>query len=157
MCSSNGAHRVRRWPIIEKNAAATVDLQVDEAGRKHRSGRHDFGWPVSRTLIARRDALNHPAIDQDDRVMVPSISIESTVSRNCQPGSSCVFGWFQTHRLTSSLAGWVGRIDPLAERLDGPARSRGHRHDSGTQGANKRSGRCSQHVGHWASPFFANT
>jgi hypothetical protein len=106
MCSSNGAHRVRRWLIIEKNAAATVDLQVDEAGRKHRPGRHDFGWPVIRTLVTRRDALNHPTIDQDDRAIVPSISIENTVSRNRQLGSSGVFGWFQTHRLTSSLADW---------------------------------------------------
>jgi hypothetical protein len=106
MCSSNGAHRVRRWVIIEKNAAATVDLQVDEAGRKHRAGRHNFGWPVIRTLITRRDALNHPTIDQDDRIIVPSISIENTVGRNCQLGSSGVFGWFQTHRLSSSLAGW---------------------------------------------------
>jgi hypothetical protein len=81
-------------------------LQVDEAGRKHRPGRHDFGWPVIRTLIARRDALNHPTIDQDDRIIVPSISIENTVSRNCQLRSAGVFGWFQTHRLTSLLAGW---------------------------------------------------
>src|SRR6266852_1194800 len=101
MCAGDGAHRVRRWRIIEKNAAAAIDLQVDEARRKHRPGRHDFGWPVSRTLIARSDALNHPTIDQDDRIMVPSISIENTVSRNCQPGSSGALGWLQTHRLTS--------------------------------------------------------
>jgi hypothetical protein len=37
---------------------------------------------------------------------VPTISIENTVSRNRQLGSSGVFGWFQTHRLTSSLADW---------------------------------------------------
>src|SRR5258707_1423947 len=137
MSSSNGAHRVRRWLIIEKNAAAAVDLQVDEAGRKHRPGRHDFGWPVSHTLIARRDALNHPAIDQDDRIMVPSISIENTVSRNCRLGCWGVFGWFQTHRLTSSLAGCVGRIDPLAERLDGPAQpgTPSRRWNSGSQPA----------------------
>jgi len=106
MRSSNRAHRVWRWVIIEENAAATVDLQVDEAGRKHRPGRHNFGWPVIRTLITRRDALNHPTIDRDDRIIVPSISIENTVSRNCQLRSAGVFGWFQTHRLTSSLAGW---------------------------------------------------
>ena len=105
MCSSNGAHRVRRWLIIEKKAAATVDLQVDEAGRQHRPGRHNFGRPVIRTLITRRDALNHSTIDQDDRIIVPSISIENTVSRNCQPVSSRVFGWFLTYRLTASLAG----------------------------------------------------
>src|SRR6266478_8771945 len=109
MGSSNGAHGVRRRRIIEKNAAAAVDLQVDEAGRKHRSGRHSFGRPVTRALITRRDALNHPTIEQDDRIIVPSISIENTVSRNCQPGSSAVFGWFQVHRLTSSLAGWQAR------------------------------------------------
>src|SRR3981189_2795685 len=106
MSSSNGAHRVRRWLIIEKNAAATVDLQVDEAGCKHRPGRHNFGWPVTRTLITWRDALNHPTIDQDDRIIVPSMPIENTASRNCQLGCSGLFGWFQTHRLTSSLASW---------------------------------------------------
>src|SRR5258708_39632730 len=146
MCSGNGAHRVRRWRIIEENAAATVDLQVDEAGRKHRPGRHDFGWPVTRTLIARRDAHNHPTIDQEDRIMVPSIATENTVSRNGQPGSSGVFGWFQTHRLTSSLAGWGGRIDPLDGLQDAPARRPGHHYDSGTQGANERSGGCSHNI-----------
>src|SRR5882762_6955978 len=146
MCSGNGAHRVRRWLIIEENAAATVDLQVDEAGRKHRPGRHEFGWPVTRTLIARRDAHNHPTIDQDDRIMVPSIAIENTVSRNGQPGSSGVFGWFQSHRLTSWLAGWGGRIGPLAQLQIVPARRLGHHYDSGTQGANERSGRCSHNI-----------
>src|SRR5258707_7034805 len=141
MGSSNGAHRLRRRRIIEKNAAATVDLQVDEAGRKHRPARHNLGWPVSRTLIARRDALNHPAIDQDDRIVVPAITIENTVSGNCQPGSSGVFGWFQTHRLTSSLAGWQARIDPLAEPQDAPAPSPVCYNESGTQAASKRSGR----------------
>src|SRR6266571_3327206 len=109
MGASNGAHRLRRRLIIEKNAAAPVDLQIDEAGRKHRRGRHDFDWPVSRTLITRRDALNHPTIDQDDRIIVPSITIENTASRKCQPGAPGVFGWFQTHRLSSSLAGWQAR------------------------------------------------
>src|ERR1700682_6042748 len=110
MCSSNGAHRLRSWFIVEKNAAATVDLQVDEARRKHRPGRHNFGWPVIRTLITRRDALNHPTIDQDDRIIVPSISIKNPVSRNCQLGSSRVFGWSQTHRLLTGQV--VGPIDP---------------------------------------------
>src|SRR6266436_3521602 len=103
MGSSNGAHRVRRWLIIEENAAAAIDLQIDEAGREHRSGRHDFGWPVTRTLITRRDTLNHPTIDQDDRIIVPSNSIENTISRNCKLRSAGVFGWFWAHRLTSSL------------------------------------------------------
>jgi hypothetical protein len=106
MRSSNRSHRIGCWVIVEKNAAATIDLQVDEAWRKHRPGRHNFGWPVARALITRGDALNHPTIDQDGRIIVPSISIENTVSRNRQLGSSGVFGWFQTHRLTSSLAGW---------------------------------------------------
>src|ERR1700737_833328 len=97
MCSSNGAHRVRRWPIIEKNSAATVDLQVDEAGRKHRPGRHNFGWPVTRTLITRRDALNHPTIDQDDRAIVPSISIKKRVTENSNRVFSRVCGWFGPH------------------------------------------------------------
>ena len=104
MCLRNRAHRIRRWLIIEENAAATVDLQVDEAGRKHRPGRHDLGGPVIRSLIARRDALNYPMVDQDDRIIVPPISIENTITRNCQFGRLGVFGCLWTHRLTSSLA-----------------------------------------------------
>src|ERR1700704_1041542 len=103
MYTSNGAHRLRRRVIIEKNAAATVYLQIDEAGRKQGSGRHKFNWPVTRTLITRRDTLNHPTIDHNDGIIVPSISIENTVSRNCKPRSAGVFGWFWTHPLTSSL------------------------------------------------------
>jgi hypothetical protein len=48
--------------------------------------------------------LNHPAIDQDDCIIVPSNSIENTVRRNCEPGYCGVFGWFSTHRFACSLA-----------------------------------------------------
>ena len=75
--------------IIEKNAAAAIDLQVDEAGRKHRSGRHNFGWPViphSRSRGAMRLNASHAAIKMT-RIIVPSVSIENAVSRNCQLGS----------------------------------------------------------------------
>src|SRR6202790_5828248 len=40
----------------------------------------------------------------------------------------------------------VGPIDPFAVLQDPPARSPGQHHESGTQGANKRSGRCSHNV-----------
>src|SRR3954454_13117213 len=114
MRASNGTHRVRRWLIIEKNAASTVDLQIDEAGCKQRTGRHDFGCPVTCTMMMRCDALNHSTIDHDERIIVPSISIENTVSRNCQLSSLGMFGWFLTH---GSLPNWpVGRPDrSLAE------------------------------------------
>src|SRR5215210_793481 len=117
MCSSNGTHRVRRWLIIEKNAAPTVDLQVDEAGCKYRTGRHSFAGPVTRTMMMRRDALNHSTIDQDDRIIVPSISIENAVSRNCRLSSLGVFGWFLNH---GSLPHWpVGQARfTLAELQD---------------------------------------
>jgi hypothetical protein len=100
----NGAHRVRRRRIIEQNAAAAIDLQIDEAGRQHRSRRHDFGRPVTHTLTARRDILNHPTIDQDDGIVVPSNSIENTVCRNCEPGCFGVFGWFWADCFACSLA-----------------------------------------------------
>jgi len=82
------------WIVIEKNPAATVDLQVDEAGRKQRSRWHNFGQPVTRTLITRRDALNHSTIDHDHGIVVPTMSIENAVGRNCRRGSSGVSGWF---------------------------------------------------------------
>src|ERR1700738_1241396 len=104
MGAGNGAHRLRRWRIIEKNAAAAIDLQVDETGRQHRSRRHDLGWPSARTLIPRQDALDHPAIDHEDRIIVPSLSVENTVSRNGPLRPSDVVGGLQTHRLASSLA-----------------------------------------------------
>ena len=124
MCSSNGEHRVRRWLIIEKNAAATADLQVDEARRKHRPGRHTLGWQVTRTLIARHDAMDHPTIDQDDRAIVPSISIENTVSRNYQLVSSLGSAGFgpMPYFLTGRT---VDPIDPSAELQGFPARSPG--------------------------------
>jgi hypothetical protein len=132
MCSSNGAHRLRRWLVIEENAAAAIDLQIDEAGREHRSGRHNFGWPVTRTLITPPDTLNHPTIDQDDRIIVPSISIENTVSRNCKLGSSDAFGRFWTHRLTSSLAKFVGPVDPLIDLQYALSRCPAHQRNSGS-------------------------
>jgi hypothetical protein len=143
MGSSNGAHRVRRWFIIEEKAAAAVDLQIDEAGRKQGPGRHRFDWPVTRSLISRRDTLNHPTINQDDGIIVPSISIENTLSRNCKLKSAGVFGWFWTHRITSSLAGFIGPADP---RSTCRMHCLGARRTSGTQGANKRSRRYGQTV-----------
>jgi hypothetical protein len=86
MSSSNRAHRFQRWSIIEENAAAAVDLEVDETGRKDRPGWHEFGWPVTPALITRLNTPNHPVIDQEDRIIVPAMSIEDTVSRNCRPG-----------------------------------------------------------------------
>ena len=77
--------------------------------------------PLTRALVPRRDALNHPAIDQDHRIIVPSVSIEDTVGRNRQPGcSGCSAG----SRPIASLPHWPagGPIDP---RLDAPARCAG--------------------------------
>ena len=85
MGPGDGAHRLRRWLVIEQNAAAAIDLQVDEAGREHHSPRYDLGWPAIRILTARRDTLNHSAVDQDDGIIVPSNSIEDMVRRNCKP------------------------------------------------------------------------
>ena len=127
MCLRNRTHRVGRWLVIEENAAATVDLQVDEAGRKHRPGRHGFDVPVACSLIARRDALNYLMIDQDDRIIVPSVSIENTISRNCRFGRSGLFGWLWTHRLTSSLASIVrAELRWLTNVPEGTARTFEH-------------------------------
>ena len=84
----DGTHRVRRWLIIEENATAAIDLQVDKPRHEHRSGRHNFSWQTSRTLIAGCDRLNDPTCDQNDRMIVPSVSIENAVRRNCK------LGWF---------------------------------------------------------------
>src|SRR5215210_9065796 len=111
MCSSNGAHRGRRWVIIEKNAAPAVDLQVDESRRKQCRWRHDFDWPVIRALVERGDAMDQSPINQEDRVIVPLVSIEDTAGRNCQPGPCRAFGWFQTHPLTSSQDQLIAPID----------------------------------------------
>jgi hypothetical protein len=43
MRPGDGTHCVRRWLIIEENATAAIDLQVDEPRREYRSGRHNFG------------------------------------------------------------------------------------------------------------------
>src|SRR3954447_5469681 len=111
MCSSNGAHRIRRWVIIEKDAATAVELQVDEPRRKQCRWRHDFDWPILRKLFERSDTLDQSTLDQEDRVIVPLASIEDTAGRNCQPGPCRAFGSFQTHPLTSSKPGLVAPID----------------------------------------------
>src|ERR1700694_410035 len=109
MGSRNGAHRFRRGFIIEENAAAAVDLEVDKAGRKNRPGRHELGRPVAPTLITRHNTLNHPTIDQEDRIIVPAMSIKNAVGRNPRLGCSGVVGWFRAHRLTSLPADWRAR------------------------------------------------
>jgi hypothetical protein len=68
-------------------------------------------------MMMRRDPLNHSAIYQDDRIVVPSISVENTVSRNCQLSPLGVFGWFLTHGSLPYRP--VGRPDrSLAELQD---------------------------------------
>jgi hypothetical protein len=115
MGSSNRAHRVRRWVIIEKDAAATVDLQVDEAGRKQRPRWHNFDRPVIRIAITRRNALNHSTIDHDQGIVVPPMAIENAVSRDCRRAASGISVWFWTHCLASSLAKL--QADQSADRL----------------------------------------
>src|SRR6267142_7209274 len=112
MRSSNRSHRIGCWVIIEKNAAATIDLQVDEAWRKHRPGRHNFGWPVTRVLITRRDALNHPRSIKMTASLchrypskIRSAEIAKWDLRACSAGSRPIAS-LPTGRL-------VGPIDPL--------------------------------------------
>src|SRR3954462_4156719 len=100
----NCAHRVRRRIIVEQDSAATVDLQVDEAGRKQRPWWHDLDRTVIRSLIARRNALNHSTLDHDQGIIVPTMAIENAVGRDCGRACSGISIWFWTHCLTSSPA-----------------------------------------------------
>jgi len=104
MGSRNRAHRVRRRIIVEKDPAATVDLQVDEAGRKQRPRWHDVDRTVIRSLIPRRNALNNSTLDHDQGIIVPTMAIENAVSRDCGRAYSGISVWFWTHCLTSSPA-----------------------------------------------------
>src|SRR5258705_5876563 len=109
MRPSNRAHRVRRWVIVEKDPAATVHLQVDEAGRKQRPRRHNIDWPLARTLTTRRDALNHSTVDYDQGIIVPTLSIENAVSRDCRRACSGISVWSWTHCLASLPANLQAR------------------------------------------------
>jgi len=82
MGARDGAHRVRRRVVVQKNAAAAVDLQVDEARRQQRAGRHRFYGHFGINLAARGNALNQALTDQDGCIVVPSRSVEDSVGRN---------------------------------------------------------------------------
>jgi hypothetical protein len=109
MGSRNRAHRVRRRIIVEKDPAATVDLQVDEAGRKQRPRGHDVDRTVIRSLITRRNPLNNSTLDNDQGIIVPTMAIENAVSRDCGRACSGISVWFWTHCLTSSPANLQAR------------------------------------------------
>ena len=54
MRSGNGAHAVDRRLIVEENAAAAIDLQIDEARGQEGAGRQARLRPIGRNLAPRR-------------------------------------------------------------------------------------------------------
>ena len=60
----DGAHALGRRPIVEQDAAAAVDLQIDEPGSQRRAGRKACLRPIGRELRPRRKPDDAAVPDQ---------------------------------------------------------------------------------------------
>jgi hypothetical protein len=77
----NDAHAVGRRLIVEKNAAAAVDLKIDEAGRQEDAGRETHLRPVSGNLAPGSKRSNAAVPDQYCSFGMPAVTVENTVSQ----------------------------------------------------------------------------
>src|SRR5215208_4594163 len=62
----DGAHAVGRWLFVEENAAAAVDLEIDEARGQDGAGRQPRLRPVGRNLAPGRKS-NDAAVPNQHR------------------------------------------------------------------------------------------
>ena len=102
----NGAHAVGRRLIVEENAAAAVDLQIDEARGQEGAGRQPRLRPVGRNLAPGPKSDDAAVPNQHRGFGMPAVTVKNTVRqdgmavrllKDCfDPGSSM------------SMAGWIG-------------------------------------------------
>ena len=92
---------LERGPVVEHDAAAAIDLQVDEAGRQHAGARlRDLGG-IGR-LVAFHDRLDQPVAHHQHGVAQPELAVEDP---GCREGETVAHSVSVTLR---RFGGWSG-------------------------------------------------
>ena len=101
----NRAHAVRRRLIVQKNAAAAIDLQIDKAGGKKSGLRKPCLRPILGHLIRGPNSRNPPAPNQNRGPGMPAMAIKNTLRED-----GVLFGteMIVLHRAHRCPGGWIG-------------------------------------------------
>ena len=81
----NGAHAVGRRLIVEENAAAAVDLQIDEAGSQESAGRETRLRPIGGNSPQGANANDAPVPDQHRGFGMPAVTVKNAVRQDGMP------------------------------------------------------------------------
>ena len=81
----NRAHTVRRRLIVQKNAAAPIDLQIDKAGGKKSGLRKPCLRPIPGHLIRGPNSRNAPAPNHHRGSGMPAMAIKHAVRKDRVP------------------------------------------------------------------------
>src|SRR5215471_5591655 len=105
MCARNRAHAIRRRLIVQKNAAAPIDLQIDKAGSKKGCPRKPCLRPIFRHLVPEPNSCN-PSIPNHDRGPgMPAMAVEDTLRQDCVLFFAGRIVFDRAHRCPG---GWIG-------------------------------------------------
>ena len=76
------ADRLDARPVIEQDAAAAIDLQVDEARYEHRAGAFRQHCP-GRHVVAPDDPFHLAVVDHECGMVVPACAVENASPGDC--------------------------------------------------------------------------
>ena len=65
--------------VVEHDAAAAIDLEIDEAGRENVAGLDDCR--AGRNFAARNDCLDHTAANDERGILMPGFAVEDALAR----------------------------------------------------------------------------
>ena len=110
--AGNRAHGFGGRLIVEKNATAAIDLQIDEARGQERARRKTRLWPVGGKLGPRSETNDAPLPDQDRGIGMPAAAIEHTVRQDRVSVTHRRIVSTQAH--VCPWQGWIGgATDPI--------------------------------------------
>jgi len=94
----NGEHAVGRRLIIEQNAAAAVDLQIDEAGGQEDAARETRLRPIGGNLAPGAQSSDASVPDQHRGFGMPAVTVKNTVRQDGMPVGGRRIVSAQAHR-----------------------------------------------------------
>jgi hypothetical protein len=74
----DGRHAAKRRLVVEEDAPASVDLQVDETGQEVAGELYDLGVG---SLLARQDGADSPRLDQHGSVALEAVGRQKAAGR----------------------------------------------------------------------------
>jgi hypothetical protein len=85
MRPGNGAHALSRRLIIEENAAASINLQIDEAGGQNDPGREPLLRPIGGNLAQSANSNDAAITDQHRGFGTPPATVKNAVGQDGMP------------------------------------------------------------------------